>query len=134
MKRGCICDYPRPKGWRPSECIQCGRFIDPSYVSNDANLNEFFNHLASIPGVSPDFVEKCKARERAGRDEFGLKYLGSDRHNPKESHEEAADFAMYLYLHLLKCQRNGTYQDTATVMEACAHVASAWNLASKLSE
>ena len=134
MRGGCVCDYPNPKGWRPSECVQCGRAIDPSYVTNDANLDDFFNHLGSIPGIDPTFIEQCKARERAGRDTFGLKYLGKERNNPREAHEEAADFTMYLYLHLLKCHRNGTHEDIATAMEACAHAATAWKLASRLRE
>lgn len=134
MRGGCQCDYPKPKGWRPNECVQCGRSIDPAYVSSDTTVEEFFSHLASIPGVDPGFIQQARDREKAGRDTFGMKYLGNERNNPAEAREEAADLAMYLHLHLLKCYREGQYEDVATAMEAAAHAAAAWKLLARLRE
>ena len=134
MRGGCLCDFPKSKSWRPTECKGCGRSIDPAYVTNDTNLEEFFDYLGSLPGVEAGFVKQCKDRERAGRNTFGLAYLGSGRHNPSEAREEAADLAMYCYLHLLKCHRNNTNEDVVTVMEAAAHAAAAWKLLGRLYE
>lgn len=93
-------------------------------VSTDENFQSFFRWLLEIPGIDPDFIPYCLRRERYGRDRYGLAYLGKD--GPREAMEEAADLAIYCYLHLLRSKRDGTPQEKEKALEASVHAAKAW--------
>lgn len=95
-------------------------------VSSDENFQSFFRWLLEIPGVEPDFVPYCENRERFGRDRYGLAYLTKD--GPREAMEEAADLAIYCYLHLLRAKRDGTPQEKEKALEAATHAAKAWSV------
>ena len=92
--------------------------------SNDRTFNEFFDQLADLPDVEPSFIEHCRHRETAGRDEFGHAFL--DRDNCLEGLEEAADLAIYSELHLLRCRREGRREQTELALEAARLAALAY--------
>src|SRR4051794_17482384 len=88
----CACPKPRnPTDPRKQGACQCGKVLDPAWVSSDATFNEFFGRLreAIFPVVGAEFdsfVAQCKQRELAGRDTFGFEYLA--RSNITEAYEE----------------------------------------------
>jgi hypothetical protein len=99
-------------------------------VTTDELFAEFFDHLGACPDVPPGFVEHCRIRERAGRDLFGDEYLRRD--NELEATEEAADFAIYMMLFLLRRRAEGREEDRSRALEAARHVAIGWRLALEL--
>lgn len=131
------CDCPVPAdhkdfhaGFRDGWCRNCGRKLNPDWLSTDENFNRFFDHLAATPGVHPEFVEHCRRRELAGRPEFGCLFL--DRENEIEGCEEVADFANYMMFSLLRRRREGRHENTAKALEAARHAAIAHRLALEL--
>ena len=111
---------PRRKGW----CGNCLRQLDPRWLSTDKTVSYFFDRLAN--GVFPkgrtdhyfaDFRAICEARERKGRDEFGLGYL--TRPNLREAGEEEADACMYRHLEMLKrFMQEGDDEGLSLVLQA----------------
>lgn len=76
-------------------------------MSDDETFRTFYTRLAEalfrhdltgelrVSAEFGHFIEQAAARERAGREQFGLSYLTRD--NPAEAHEEFADGANYAY-------------------------------------
>ena len=95
-------------------------------VSSDKNFESFFRWLLEIPGVDSDFIPYCKSRENFGRERYGLAYLTKD--GPREAMEEAADLAIYCYLHLLRAKRDGTPEEKEKALEAATYAAKAWGI------
>jgi len=123
--RECDCAVPEDAGKiRPGWCRMCGGRINPRWTSNDRTFSEFFDQLADLPDVEPSFIEHCRHRETAGRDEFGHAFL--DRENCLEGLEEAADLAIYSELHLLRCRREGKREQTELALEAARLAALAY--------
>lgn len=101
----CECSVPRERADpRFSSCAACGHRISDELRNPDRQLRGFFDQLEDgIRGQSPKrppgfiaFRRHCEARERAGREEFGLGYLSRD--NCIEALEEGADLAIYMVL------------------------------------
>jgi hypothetical protein len=101
-------------------CADCKKRVRQAAVADDRRISLFFDRLQEslfrfdrVSGelLAPDtwfaFREQCQARERRGRDVFGLRYLSADRDNPAEGLEEACDGAMYAYLDTLKSAHLG---------------------------
>lgn len=130
MSNGCQCETPQLRAYRGSNCQRCARLLDDEYLSNDANLTEFFGLVSDIPGIDSSILEVAAQRERMGREEYGLKYLGRD--NISEAVEEIADLMIYCYLHWLKAKREGVYLDMAPLIEAAVHGAYAYNALKRL--
>lgn len=106
------CACPRPAyddlDRRPNTCVKCAGYIDPAWVSSDANVQTFFDRLTScqnLPENFPAFRAHCERRELAGRSTFGFRYL--DRDSIEDTLEEACDLAIYPYLHGLRLVREG---------------------------
>jgi len=115
----CRCPSPRQNHRRPAFCSQCGVGLDPKWISSDENLAVFLTRLADLPGVTPAGLLHAQTRERAGRVEFGLKYLGRD--NIAEGQEEAADGSMYAYLEWLNDRRRGAVSIDPELLTAAHH-------------
>lgn len=118
------------RAYKGGNCQRCARVLDDQYLSNDANLSEFFGLVSDIPGIDRNLLEVAAQRERMGREEYGLKYLGRD--NIGEAVEEIADLIIYCYLHWLKAKRDGVYLDMAPLIEAAVHGAYAYNALKRL--
>jgi len=130
--KGCNCNVPRPgtptenRPHQDTVCRVCGKWISPGVVSSDENFQGFFSWLLELPGIDQNFVPYCREREKQGREQYGLAYLAKD--GPREAMEEAADLAIYCYLHLLKAKRDGTPQETEKALQAATHAAKAWSV------
>lgn len=122
----CRCDIPQQDGDRLF-CRTCQQPISETWASTDSNIKAFFDELSEVPGIDPAFVRVCIDREKEGRSEYGMRYLGSNRSNPMEAVEEAADLAIYSYLHLLKCERDGTPEKREYAITAAYHAAMAYS-------
>ena len=126
----CTCPIPREKSYDPGSCRNCGKRLDPSWVSNDANFNAFFRQLLALPGVERSFIAHCRSREVAGRDTFG--YAFTNRNNAAEGLEEAADLAIYCYLSLLHARREGRREHVELALEAAQRAGEAHELLLRL--
>jgi hypothetical protein len=101
--------------------------LDPEWVSSDRTIGKLFDRLAEAlpPGEADSdefyaFRAQCEAREKAGRNTFGFRYL--NRSNTTEALEEAADFALYLMLDSLREVRdNGSEEDMDLVLIGARH-------------
>jgi len=124
-KSGCQCRVPQLRAYKGRNCQRCARLLDDEYLSNDENLSEFFGLLGEIPGVDKRLLEVAANREREGRTEYGLRYLG--RNNISEAVEEVADLIIYCYLHWLKAKRDGVILEMAPLIEAAMYGAYAYN-------
>ncbi len=132
------CECPRPvakvKPGRERFCERCGFYLGDSWRSSDANLDRFFNSLTScqnVPITVADFEGLCDRREREGRDKFKFAYL--DRDNISEAAEEAADLALYMYLDLLKAEREGNGDEGRDLaMTVAFHAAQAYDALARL--
>ena len=129
--KDCQCEIPRPKAYKGGSCVVCAKKIDYSYISSDENLAEFYAMLADLPDVHSGLLQQAATRERAGRVEYGLAYLGKD--NPREATEEVADLVIYCYLHWLRARREGWEIDMAALIDAVVHGAYAYNALKRLS-
>lgn len=124
--RECVCEIPKETGRnRPGYCRICGGKIDARYLSTDSTFAAFFNQLAQLPGVDRHFINQCRDRELAGRDEFGNEYL--QRVNELEGIEEACDLALYSHLAVLRARREGRKENVDIALEAAHHAALARN-------
>lgn len=121
MRRECQCEVPEYHGKiRPGYC-RCGGWINPAWVSSDETFEAFFKQIAALPGVTPSMIEHCRQRERAGREEFGLAYLG--RNNPLEGQEEGGDGGNYSFFETLKDIRAGEQEIDPDLLDAAHHFA-----------
>ena len=110
-----------------AEALELGRKyrFDEAHALHVAEMSaSLFDQLADLPDVEPSFIEHCRHRETAGRDEFGHAFL--DRENCLEGLEEAADLAIYSELHLLRCRREGKREQTELALEAARLAALAY--------
>lgn len=129
---------PRPSpNPRSPGCNACGLPFAPEWLSSDETLAEFFSRLqeAAFPGEAPhDFLAfraHCEARERAGRESFGLAYLSRD--NLREAMEEFADGANYFFFDTLQHLRNrGDDDDYELALTAALHAYKAHRAAREL--
>ena len=117
----CRCEHPRENSSRPGWCRRCGVGLSPEWLSNDANLAAFQAEVAKLPSVNAGILIDSHRRERAGRVEFGLKYLGRD--NAAEGLEEAADGLNYAYFCWLNDRRAGTEEIDPDLLTAAHHFA-----------
>lgn len=117
----CRCDYPTNMKIRPGYCSHCSGTLDPSWQTTDETVAEFMDQLADLPGVLPGFIEQCRQRERAGRDEFGYAYV--KRSNCDEGIEEFSDACLYAFLHLLRCRREGKREQLELALDISRHAA-----------
>lgn len=125
---------PRKKG----SCLSCGRMFDPKWIVSDRTMSDIFDRLARsmqygeaiekdpVTGhdaLTDDFLSfwaECQARERAGREKFGLTYLVRD--NETEALEEFTDGANYLAFSSLQAVRSESDDDEIDlVMTAMYH-------------
>jgi len=121
-----ICQGPncRENDRRPGWCRRCGLKLDPRILSTDETLAAFQKEVAKLPGVTPGILIDSHRRERAGRKEFGLKYLG--RCNPTEGLEEAADGLNYAFFDWLNDRRAGVEEIDSDLLDAAHHFALAY--------
>lgn len=127
----CACEKPRePVDPRHKGSCMCGKRIDPAALSTDENVRAFFDRLTE--GIFPydklaktwkpdrafeEFRCLCEARERAGRDTFGLAYLA--RKNLWDAAEEEADAVVYRHLRLLqRFHEEGDQEGMDLILEA----------------
>ena len=118
---GCLCSYVKEDPTRRGYCQHCSGILGPEWQTTDATVSEFMDQLGEIPGVVPAFIKSCRAREMAGRDEFGYEYL--KRSNCDEGIEEFADACLYSFLHLLRCRREGKREQIELALEISRHAA-----------
>ena len=116
----CQCERPRV-GRNPDFCGFCLVRLGPSWVSSDRNLRPFMARVASLPTVTAPALIHAQKREKAGRVEFGLSYIG--RNNDTEGREEAADGLIYTYLSWLNDRRAGTEEVDPDLLDAAYHFA-----------
>jgi hypothetical protein len=117
----CRCDRPVLNPRRPDFCRRCGVRHDPQAQSNVSTIGEFFAHLSDLPGVGAAALHHAQVREQAGREEFGLSYLGRD--NDAEACEEAADGIIYAHLSALNDRRAGIQDIDPDLLDAAHHFA-----------
>jgi hypothetical protein len=109
---------------RPGWCRRCGLKLDPRILSTDETLAAFQTEVAKLPGVTPGILIDSHRRERAGRVEFGLKYLSRD--NDAEAQEEYADGLIYAHLSHLNDVRGGATEIDPDLIDAAHHAALAY--------
>lgn len=73
-------------------------------MSYEDSIREWQDQLNSI-GIDPHLVESSKARELAGREEFGDAWKNRD--NVAEGGEEGADFMNYVFFKVLQRRAEG---------------------------
>jgi hypothetical protein len=120
----CRCQSPRLNERRPEYCRTCGVRLNPRWLSNDETLAAFQTEVARLPGVTPGILIDSHRRERAGRVEFGLRYLGRD--NDAEALEEYADGLIYAHLSRLNDIRAGIEELDPDLLDAAHHAALAY--------
>jgi hypothetical protein len=120
----CRCERPRLNDRRPGYCRSCGIGLNPKWLSGDETLAEFQKEVARLPGVTPGILIDSHRRERAGRYEFGLRYIGRD--NCAEGLEEASDLLNYAFFDWLNDRRAGTEEIDPDLLEAAHHAALAY--------
>jgi hypothetical protein len=94
------------------------------WISSDETMAEFQTEVAKLPGVTAGLLLDAQRRERAGRGEFGMKYLGRD--NIAEAFEEAADFHNYTFFEWLNDRRAGREEIDENLLTAAHHIALAY--------
>jgi hypothetical protein len=120
----CRCQSPRLNDRRAGFCRRCGNRLSSRWLSSDETLAAFQTEVARLPGVTPGILIDSHRRERAGRDEFGLKYLGRD--NDAEAQEEYADGLIYAHLSRLNDIRAGVEELDPDLLDAAHHAALAY--------
>ena len=120
----CKCEKPRENIRRLNYCRRCGKKFDPRILSNDSNLGRFQGEIALLPGVHFGVLVHPLKRERAGRKEFGMQYVGRD--NPAEGLEEAADGFNYAYFSWLNDRRFGPDEIDSDLLHAAHYFAMAY--------
>jgi len=84
----------------------------------------FQTAVAKLPGVTPGILVDSHSRERAGKVEFGLQYIGRD--NCGEGLEEFADSLNYAFFDWLNDRRAGVDEIDHDLLEAAHHAALAY--------
>jgi hypothetical protein len=120
----CRCPKPSINERRPDFCRTCGVRHNPRTLSSDDTLAEFQTEVAQFPGVTPGILIDSHRRERAGRREFGLRYLG--RANCDEGLEEASDGLNYAFFDWLNDRRAGIEEIDPDLLDAAHHFALAY--------
>lgn len=128
----CRCPKPNryPSPFKRHSCVRCMGEIRGDWLSNDANVEAFFDRLAEcfpnaqIPDWFEGFRRLCESRERTGREVYDLAYVGRD--NPHEAKEKAVDGALYHYLELLNKRHQGHDEDTDLHLIAAMRFAEAY--------
>jgi len=118
----CQCERPRA-GRNPDFCGYCLIRHNPRIISTDRHMTEFLTELAKQPGPTAPAIRHAQKRERSGRTEFGLSYIGRD--NDLEALEEAGDGIAYAYLSWLNDRRAGTDDIDPNLLDAAHHFAQA---------
>ena len=118
----CQCERPRA-GRNPDFCGRCLVRHDPAVLSTDKSIVAFLTHVAKLPGSPAAAIKHAQKRERAGRTEFGLDYIG--RGNAAEGCEEAADGINYAFFEWLNDRRAGTDDIDPNLLDAAHHFAQA---------
>lgn len=136
------CECPVPllaSDPRRKACLRCSMPIEGGVgISSDEAFAEFFDRLqrAMFPGKVPEwfvaFRRECEARERQGREEYGLSYLRRD--NCVEACQEFADGAIYFMFDVLQSLRNtGDEEGIDIALTGAWHAAEAHRCAQELS-
>lgn len=119
----CQCPVPQIHvNSRYNSCASCLKPIDQDVVSDTAKLQGFLNR---IPGIPAALIIQCHQRELAGRQEFGLQYLGRD--NVDECFQEIADGQNYLFFETLVDRRDGREEDV-NLVRAAHHLSQAYEI------
>ena len=129
----CKCKVPQksPNPRSAASCGICGKLLDPAWLSTDATMTKFFNRFEAgmfPPATRPKkkrwfwgLRRLCEAREREGRDKFGLAYLSHDF--LENVGEEAADIIVYSHLrHLRTIKESGEDRDIDLLLQGCKEV------------
>lgn len=130
----CKCDQPQqPVNPRQQgSCTRCGRIIPPEWNSSEIKglLKGFEESIHTFGPVYEDpagswtaFRDYCLAREAAGRDAFGYRFM--DRDNCIDGIEEAVDGANYAMFDIIKARKTGEHIDESAALTAVYH---AWKL------
>lgn len=144
--RECECRIPiaHPSPYKKHTCVKCGFWINPRWTSNDETVARFYDSLARaqfhrdkltkrllIPDDFTVFRAEAEARERAGRDYFGLRFLG--RENTRDAREEAGDGANYfLFDHLQYIRHHDEDEDIDEVLTGAYHAYKTYESARRL--
>jgi len=131
--RTCRCARPNPKPQKPNFCVQCGCHIPREW----GEIKSFYDDLAE---ATPDgggsafqvFRAICEAREAAGRDHFGYRFL--DRDNVEDAFEEAADGANYAAFEVRRLRRAGMDDQYDAALSAAWHFFQAFKAMNRLRE
>jgi hypothetical protein len=94
------------------------------WISSDETMTAFMVQLAELPGVPPGILIDAHRRERVGRTEYGIQYLGRD--NCVEAFAEAADGLVYAHFDWLNDVRRGIPEIDADLLDAAHHFALAY--------
>jgi hypothetical protein len=110
------------------ECLKCGRIIPAEWGSNNIEtlLDDFARAIVSDVEDAETwdaFRRMAIAREAAGRDHFGYRFL--DRDNALDGLEEAVDGANYALFDVIKARKTGEHIDESLALTAVYH---AWKL------
>lgn len=139
MRFECRCEAPAasPNPRSAGTCNRCLGLLAPRWTSNAQTVSAFYARLAeALFGYGPDgelltepwfdaFVDQAKARELAGRDKFGHRYLTRD--NRVEALEEWTDGSNYLFFDSLQELRaEGDDADIDLVLDVAYHAALAY--------
>lgn len=144
----CRCPAPSryPSPFHRDSCVTCSGEIREEWTSNDRTVKNFYDALErgvvqravvategphtgkAVQPEAPEwfraFRQRCEARERAGRDTFGLRCLGRD--NLLDAHEEWADGSNYVLFDSLKeIRRSGHDPDLDAALMVAYHAAMA---------
>lgn len=130
--RTCKCPRPNPKPQKKDTCVQCGSHIPKEW----GEVKTFYDDLEeAIPDSGQAFSvfrTICEAREAAGRDHFGYRFL--DRDNVEDAFEEAADGANYAAFEVRRLRRKGMDDQYDAALSAAYHFFQAFKAMNRLRE
>jgi hypothetical protein len=143
--RVCTCPKPVPSPIpaHAGQCLRCVSKIES--LTTDDTVKEFFDRLGeSIFFYGPTgelvtdddwdlFRAHCEARELAGREDFGNRFMSRD--NVAEAEEELVDAAIYMALsHLRQLLEEGEDRDVDLVRTVAFHAYKAYQGALRLKD
>jgi len=117
----CLCVRPKQNPRSTGYCRRCGIRLDPRWISSDETMGQFYKPVMDLPGVRPGTIVQAQARERDGRDLFGLNYLS--RSNEEEALEEFSDALNYAAFSWLVDRRAGIEEIDPDLLDAAHHTA-----------
>jgi hypothetical protein len=114
-------------------CVKCGSHIPSQW----GEVKSFYDDLAEAIPDGGDvafqvFRTICEAREEAGRDHFGYRFL--DRDNVEDAFEEAADGANYAAFEVRRLRRAGMDDQYDAALSAAWHFFQAFKAMNRLRE